>query len=188
MDADLQQLLRTILEQQPQGMAEHALLKALQRRGEGDFPDRLFDDTLVLFRAHFLLFHALYRLRERLLASGEGLLEIDPLCIRLRPLAQAAHQDLAGHDPLRDYYLDLGNLTATTVDDVTQMLGGFWSRFYARGHRAQALAVLGLEPEADLATAQRRYRQLAMACHPDRGGDAARFQAIQEAIAILRRC
>ena len=51
-----------------------------------------------------------------------------------------------------------------------------------------ALAVLGLDATADLSAAQRRYRELAMAHHPDRGGDAGRFQAIQEAIAILRRC
>ena len=51
-----------------------------------------------------------------------------------------------------------------------------------------SLAVLGLDGSADLDAAQRRYRELAMAHHPDRGGDAAQFQAIQEAIAILRRC
>ena len=188
MSDDLQQLLRTILEQQSEGIAEHALLKRLQRDLENGFPDSLFSDPLALFRAHFLLFHALYTLRERLLAQGAGLLEIDPRCIRLLPPGEAAGQALAGQDPLREYYLDLANLAETTAEDVDQLLGSFWTRYYARNRRTEALLVLGLEAGADLATAQRRYRELAMACHPDRGGDAARFQAIQEAIAILRRC
>jgi len=188
MGDDLQQLLRTILAQHPEGIAEHLLLKQLQIEQGEAFPDTLFRDQLALFRAHFLLFHALYRLRDQLLADAAGLLEIDARCIRLAPYVAPGGAAMTDHDPLRDFYLDLSHLTDTTADDVEQMLGAFWVRYYAGNRRDEALAVLGLDGSADLDAAQRRYRELAMAHHPDRGGDAAQFQAIQEAIAILRRC
>lgn len=188
MGDDLQQLLYTILAQHADGIAEHRLLKQLQaERGEA-FPDTLFRDRLAMFRAHFLLFHALYRLQEQLLADRAGLLEIDPRRIRLAPYVPPSLDALGEHDPMRDYYLDLSHLSDTTADDVEQMLGAFWVRYYAGSRRVEALATLGLGPGADLETAQRRYRTLAMQHHPDRGGDATRFHAIQEAIAILRRC
>jgi len=188
MTDDLQQLLLTILEQQPDGIAEHALLRELQAvRGEA-FPDTLFREPLALFRAHFLLFHALYRLRDALQAERTGLLHIDPLGIRLTAWTEAGDTVLAGRDPMRDYYLDLAHLEDTGAEDVQRLLGDFWGRYYANGRRGEALAVLGLAADADLDDAQRRYRELAMQHHPDRGGDPARFQAIREAIAVLRRC
>lgn len=188
MGTDLQQLLRTILEQQPEGVAEHVLLRRLQAEREDDFPDTLFREPLAMFRAHFLLFHALYRLRELLLEEQAGLLEIDARCICIRACEAPAGSDLAAHDPMRDYYLDLGNLADTGAEDVERMLGAFWVSFYAGSRRSEALEVLGLEESADLHEAQRRYRELAMRHHPDRGGDPAEFRAIQEAIAVLRRC
>ncbi len=188
MADDLAKQLRAILEACPQGIAEHALLKRLQADNPSDFPARLFADDLALFRAHFLLFHALYKLRDTLLAEGVGGLQIDPLTIRLLPLDESSSVAISLHDPMRDYYLRLDNLADTTATDVEALLGGFWLRFYAGSRRAEALSVLGLPADSDLVTAQRRYRKLAMAHHPDRGGDAATFQAIQEAIAILRRC
>lgn len=188
MGDDLQQLLLSILEQHPEGIAEHRLLKQLQQAAGEAFPDTLFSDQLAMFRAHFLLFHGLYRLRDRLSADAAGRLDIDARCIRLLPWSVADGGAVAAHDPMRDYYLDLANLADTSADDVDRMLGAFWVRFYAGSRRDEALAVLGLEPGADLQAAQRRYRELAMAHHPDRGGDSAHFQRIQEAIAILRRC
>jgi DnaJ-domain-containing protein 1 len=188
MSDELEQALLALLRACPEGIAEHALLKQLQAEQGEAFPDTLFQDQLALFRAHFLLFHALYRLRDRLLGDASGLLEIDARCIRLKPYAESAGAALADHDPMRDFYLDLAHLQDTTADDVEQLLGAFWVRYYAGSRRDEALAVLGLDGSADLDAAQRRYRELAMQHHPDRGGDATRFHAIQEAIAILRRC
>jgi DnaJ-domain-containing protein 1 len=188
MGADLQQLLFTILEQRPEGVTEHALLRLLQAERGDDFPDGLFRDPLALFRAHFLLFHALYRLREQLLADAAGSLQIDPRAIRLTPCPAPAARSLADHDPMRDYYLDLANLEDTGAEDVERLLGAFWARYFAGSRRSEALAALGLAPSADLDTAQRRYRELAMQHHPDRGGDPEQFRRIREAIAILRRC
>lgn len=44
-----------------------------------------------------------------------------------------------------------------------------------------ALAVLGLAPSATRAQAKDAYRALARECHPDRGGDRARWDQLQAA-------
>lgn len=43
------------------------------------------------------------------------------------------------------------------------------------------LEVLGLMPPVDRETVKRKFRQLAKATHPDMGGDAGRFMAIEGA-------
>jgi len=45
--------------------------------------------------------------------------------------------------------------------------------------------ILGLESGADDGAIRQAYKKLAMQHHPDRGGDAGRFQEIQEAYSIL---
>jgi hypothetical protein len=50
-----------------------------------------------------------------------------------------------------------------------------------RVEQQEALDVLGLETDVDLATLKRRFRALAHDHHPDRGGDAMRFAAINDA-------
>lgn len=186
--AELEERLLELLGAEPEGLTEHLLLKRLQADHPNDFPETLFRDDLALFRAHFLLFHALYRLNEALLADRAGRIDIDPRCIRLLPYQAPAAAAVADHDAMREFYLDLANLADTTAEDLERMLGAFWVSYYAGSRRSEALAALGLGADADLETAQRRYRELAMSHHPDRGGDATRFQVIQEAIAILRRC
>jgi DnaJ-domain-containing protein 1 len=51
--------------------------------------------------------------------------------------------------------------------------------------RQQALAVLGLPPNATPEQIKRRYRALAKRYHPDRGGDARQMQRIIAAYEIL---
>ncbi len=44
---------------------------------------------------------------------------------------------------------------------------------------------LGLTPEADLDAIKRAYRDRVKVAHPDRGGDPAKFQEIQQAFEVL---
>lgn len=187
MTTPLDSRLRALLEEFPDGIPEHRLLKRLQTDEPEAFAADLFRDDLALFRAHFLLFHALYGLRDALVAEGAGWLQIEPGEIRLLPLLSGSDQALGTHDPMRAYYGDLANLTDTTAEDVASLLGAFWTRYLAFNQREEALAVLGLPPTAGLDEAQRRYRELAMAHHPDRGGERERFEAIEQAIRLLRR-
>jgi DnaJ-domain-containing protein 1 len=185
---ELESFLWELLRQYPQGISEFDLLRELQRERDGDFGPETFRDELAMFRAHFLLFHALYRLRDYLFGQQFALLEIHVLDIRLTPWREGHATALATPDPMREYYLNLDHLENTTVQDVEELLGRFWVGYFANEKRAQALQVLGLDNAADSAEIEQSYRKLAMRHHPDRGGDEQQFQQIQQAITVLRRC
>lgn len=56
----------------------------------------------------------------------------------------------------------------------------------ARLDRDDPAAVLGVSPRASNDQIRERYRELAMAHHPDRGGDASEMRRINEAYERLR--
>ncbi len=172
------------LQAHPDGIAEYALIRALKDRGFLEFLPPPPAEPHELFRAHFLLFHALYRLRDRLAANRRGLLRISALCIRIMPWA-AGDDALAVPDPLRAYYLDWNNLDGTSETDVAELLASFWKKLGGIDNREQALAELGLADPVDDATIKRTWRKLAMEHHPDRGGDKERLQAINAAVDCL---
>ncbi|RCX33597.1 DNA-J related domain-containing protein [Thioalbus denitrificans] len=183
LDERLPELLRA----HPHGLSEHALLRALRASGCGHLPPGPLADPLALFRVHFLLFNALYRLRARLWRAGSAHLSIEPLCIRLedyRPGAPA----LTAADSLAEFYLEPDNLERATRAGVAQLLARSRRRLLAGGERTAALAVLGLAEPTDWPAIRRRYRELAGRHHPDRGGEAGRLQEIHAALRILGRC
>lgn len=185
--AELEEHILGLLRACPAGMGEYELLKALQRGGIEPFSSLAFDDSLVLFRHHFLLYHLLYALADRLAHERAGRLEIGPLCIRLGACSGTQDRLPGAHDPLRVYYSDLDNLHAMDREALGQLLGQFWGGQRARAAREEALAVLGLSDPVSAADIKRRYRRLAQDCHPDRGGDTQRLQALNAAMATLSR-
>ena len=80
---DLSDTLLTLLRAAPGGSSEYQLIQTLRADGNPHLSQRSLQDPLVLFRTHFLVFNALYRLRERLWREQAGHLEISPLRIRL---------------------------------------------------------------------------------------------------------
>ena len=185
MDPDtIEPVIETILAANPGGLDEQALLQALRANPEAGLPSDRPAAGLGLFRAHFVLFHTLYRLRDRLRENGTGDLRIDPFCIELLPYG-AGPAALGPYDYLRAYYLDLDNLAATGEADVARLLAGFYTQLRRRTHRAEALAQLELPDSADDAEIRRQYRRLVMRHHPDRGGDAERLQALNRALEVL---
>jgi len=178
-------LLREILALHPEGLSEYELLQRLRGDARSGFAPGRDDDPEDLFRTHFLLFHLLYRLREQLRREQSGDLEIHTLKIRWHSAGGGDAQALGQPDPLAAYYLDIDNLKAATRADIERMLGQFWARFARYDRRGEALAVLELPDDADADSILRQYRRLAMRHHPDRGGDAARLQAIHAALAVL---
>lgn len=175
--------LLELLHAAPEGLSEYQLLLRLSRT------ERLPSDTLELFRAHFLLFHTLYRLRDQLHAEHLALLQISPLCIRLLPY-QAGESALSENDPLREYYLNLDHLRDTGAEDVQKLLEVFWIRLLGGEEKQSALAVLELDThtgELDLSIIRQRYRQLVSRHHPDRGGSTQRLQSINHAMETLQR-
>lgn len=185
---DLADQVLQLLQAAPDGLAEYALIQQLKTRHSGHLPNLPLTDKLVLFRTHFLLFNALYRLRDRLWQAQTHLLEISPLCIRLLPY-QPGSSALSERDELRDYYLDMSQLQGTDERDVERLLTSFWTRMQGGEEKLAALQLFELNDDAplDLARIKQRYRQLVSLHHPDRGGSTQRLQSINKAMEILSR-
>ena len=187
-DLDLAEQVLQLLQAAPDGIAEYTLIQQLKDRHSGHVPNLPLADKLVLFRTHFLLFNALYRLREQLWQKKSHLLQISPLCIRLQPY-QSGGAALSERDALRDYYLDMSNLQGTDERDVERLLTSFWTRMQGGEEKQAALELFELANERtlDLPRIKLRYRQMVSEHHPDRGGSTERLQSINLAMEILER-
>ena len=117
--------IHEILLQQAAGMREYDLMEALDQRCVEGFGQAAFADQLSMFQSHFILFHCLYVLRDRLHQSGEAGLDIHCLSIKLTPYKNETSGLLQKHDPLRDYYLDLKNLDKTDAEEVDRLMNSF---------------------------------------------------------------
>ncbi|MDP2879037.1 MAG: DNA-J related domain-containing protein [Sulfuricella sp.] len=184
MNTALAEALLAILRTHPDGLTEHDLIRKLAHDDPAFGPDA-YTDELSLFQCHFILFHHLYRLRDELWNERQGDLAIHCLKIVLHPYPDGTDRLPATPDPLRAYYLDLTHLEKTGKQEVLKMLDTFWLRFTHLGHRAEALAALGLADPVEYPEIKRRYRELAMEHHPDRGGEMERLQAINAAMELL---
>ncbi|WP_115718391.1 DNA-J related domain-containing protein [Gallaecimonas mangrovi] len=185
MDNPLNSDILHFLAEHPEGISEYDLL-----RGLAEHPFLVSLDCggdLGLFRRHFALMNGLYGLRQQLFEEGWSLF-ISALHIRLVPSSGSGEsQCLALDDPLASYYLDWQEFDNTGEDEVKALLNGFWTRFDAFEHQAQALSDLGLDEDADWRMIKRRYRSLAAQHHPDKGGRSQDFIRIRRAFEQLAR-
>lgn len=187
-DLDLAEQLLELLQAYPQGCSEYELIQQLKARHSTHIPNLPLTDQLVLFRTHFLLFNALYRLRDQLWGEQRAHLQISALRTCLQPY-QAGNANLSEHDPLRDYYLDMQQLRDTSAHDVEQLMTSFWTQLQGGDEKLAALELFELHEEncLDLDRIKYRYRQLVSQHHPDRGGSTSRLQSINQAMEILQR-
>ena len=169
--------------------SEYQLIYLLRERGH--LPERGNGSALALFRVHFAVFNALYQLQEELADKGLRL-HISPLSIWLQ--AGVGRNTLPGdvtEDPLREFYLDWSRGKDATEQSVLELLTGFWGRCGTGGlnrdEHDRALAALDLSPPVNYSDIKRRYRQLAMIHHPDRGGEGTELQVLNAAMAVLDR-
>ncbi|PIE83574.1 MAG: molecular chaperone DnaJ [Candidatus Contendobacter odensis] len=177
------------------GLSEHQLLKCL-REDNPLFAEFTARDPLSLFRGHYLLFHTLYRLRDRLILERRGQLRIDPLRVILEPVGmetvwRCGQLDQRAPD-IGFWYADPGRLLTVTAEDITQLLRQLNAiqRMGSDG-RCAALAILELCDPVDDTTIKQQYRRLVMRYHPDRGGgDEQHLSTINAAFAVLikKRC
>lgn len=187
----LLQLVQQVLNEHPSGLSEYALIQQLKSRHSA-FAQVNLSDPLSLFRTHFMLFHVLYLLRDRLRHASQYDLLIHPLSIRLQPATQAQAQTAAvGHeDTLRAYYLDITQLTSTDRAAVEALLYGGLTGLAQPHCVTHALTELDLDQPAHSLSAQvirQQYRVLVSRHHPDRGGCTARLQRINQAMDTLRQ-
>lgn len=179
-------VLQTLEQNINQSMSEYDLLKTLINQEVNEFCRWNLSNPLDLFRSHFLLFHILYGLRDDLNRLETWNLEFDTRDIRLQPYRASDESQLASHDPMREYYLDLGQLDTTRTEDVEGMLDDFWRGLNSHQKRDQALKTLGLTEPVSAKQIKAKYKKLVMHHHPDRGGDANELRKINEAMKILK--
>jgi hypothetical protein len=181
----LEQAVAEVLGSRGEGISEHELITELGTYPElSEFLDRKNGDTLALFRIHFLVSHVLYRLRDRWHEGEEARLEIAPLAICKYPY-RSGDSSLTEVDKVRDYYLDLTNLSETGEREVDELIASFWIGMNRFEHRDEALQALGLTDPVDDETIRRAYRSLVMQHHPDRGGDKEIIQQLNDAAHLL---
>lgn len=178
------------LRRTPEGVSELLLIKALQRPPWELIGDVQFNDPEKLYPVHFLLFHALYRLRDHLAESAETL-HISPLRIRLASQDVIAGSGLPDErDKLREFYLDLSQYRLPE-DAIHKMMDDFWTgRPGSRPETSEILAAaerLGFDGvPASFPEVKHRFRRAVMQAHPDRGGDTKSIQALNQAFATLK--
>ena len=123
-------LVDTLSTQKPlfqRGVSEYELIDILKKAPYHFFDDASLREPLMLFKTHFIVFHALYQLKRRWIEQGEGVLDIHTLNIKLNQ--ESAHSDknsthgdnykdkenqdkvgaITEADALAEYYLDWGN-------------------------------------------------------------------------------
>lgn len=197
---DLAGQIFLLLQEQPEGCSEYQLIQQLKSRRSTHVPHLPLVDKLVLFRTHFLVYNALYLLRDQLWEQASHSLQISPLSIRLLPY-EPGTCGLSEPDPLRAYYLDMRHLRDTDEQDVERLLASFWARMGGHHYgqpqqtctQEQKRAALELfelnqeETALSMPVIKRRYRELVSIHHPDRGGSTARIQSINLAMEILER-
>lgn len=210
---ELEALFGILLERVGDELMEATLLRLLfadQTKGfalEGD-------GLALMYRLHFSLYNALYRLRP--VAAERGFdLQIRPCRVRMeeappgrcgfvaqgdgRRCGESAGS--AGFCPghmgepgpleevsMREFYLDEGNMTALNPGDLETMVKGYAGLAFSRDEAGKAYSELGLPFGAPLREIRERFRVLALTAHPDMpGGDHDDFGRINRAYRTLLR-
>jgi len=193
LEQQIQHLLVAVeqeLRQAPAGLSELNLIRKLQHSPWELFGDVRFDEPESLYPVHFLLFHALYRLRDQL-AGTDTTLTISPLGIFFSKDRVVGGQGLPDtEDKLRQFYLDLSQYHLSE-DAIQNMVNNFWAGKHGlspeQSETLAAAKTLGFSniPD-DFPEVKLRFRRAAMNAHPDRGGDTEAIQNLNQAFTVLK--
>jgi hypothetical protein len=178
---------------------EYDLMRILVEQGFEQFTPSL--EPLELFRAHFLLFHLLYRLQDKWIQEEKGTLAIHSLEIRLLSMDNASNNDLANladfdetPEEVKDYYLDYEKFVETQEKEVIELLDSFWQSFgklpsMPSTHISieESISILQINDDLSAETINRQFRKLSQIHHPDKGGEPEAFRKLCEARDRLKR-
>ncbi|MFY8301131.1 DNA-J related domain-containing protein [Pseudoalteromonas sp. SS15] len=142
------------------------------------------DPNQDLFKRNFVLMNSLYTLQAELI-EDDIYLHIDSMDIYLADKGQAPELNTS----LSTYYLDWQNYQ-TDNEEITSLLDSFWQRYAQSFHHPQNILS---KPDLDDLCVQwqltqpleekiirRRWRQLAIQYHPDKGShDDTQFKQLQ---------
>ncbi|OEY67179.1 DNA-J related domain-containing protein [Marinobacter sp. X15-166B] len=182
--------LERLLRQNPEGLSEHAVIKQLQAPPWELLGAVNFHEPAQLYPVHFLIYHAVYRLRDALSKQGESL-STSPLCLKitLDPVVSGTGVP-APEDELRKYYLDLRNYRLPD-GEIEALLRDFWAGTSGEAPDNDALHAAARQlgfaslPET-FEPIKQQFRREIMAVHPDRGGDTEAVQQLNAAFQVLK--
>ncbi|WP_370136070.1 DNA-J related domain-containing protein [Alteromonas sp.] len=208
-------LVDTLSTQKPlfqRGVSEYELIEILKKAPYRFFDDASLREPLMLFKTHFIVFHALYQLKRSWIEQGEGVLGIHTLNIKLNQESahsdkNSAHSDnykdkesqdkvgaIIEADALAEYYLDWGNFEKADRESVDALLNAFWQRMasgnahtFEQEDIADAHALLGLpqDEHVSLSVLKRVYKKALQLVHPDKGGTQQEAQDVIHAYQLL---
>jgi len=182
--------IERILRENPQGITELGLIKALQRPPWELIGPVNYAEPDQLYPVHFLIFHVLYGLRDQLAQAGETV-SISPLQIQLSTQnIVSGTGPVAEVDALRAFYLDLSGYQLPKAA-ILAMMDDFWAGRHGRrpamSEALDAASVLGFD---DIPTTfnevKYRFRRAVMQSHPDRGGETGTIQELNSAFSVLK--
>lgn len=178
------------------GIGEYELICILKKPPYSVFDKDVLNDSLTMFQAHFILFHCLYRLREKWHDQKIGELDIRVTCVSLHPISESTI-DIKTQDPLADYYLEWSNLGGTDKNEVEALLHSFWQKMGGNElntsistselERVCTVMKISSLQSLTLLELKQRYRRLQRKNHPDRGGRIEASQSILQAYSLLRK-
>ena len=162
------------------GISEFGLISLLQAAPHHVFDRDALRDSLTLFQCHFVLFNALYVLRDQWFEERRQVLDIHATNIQLST-EKACDNTVTADDPLRSYYLDWSHFDSTSAHDVDALIDSFWTRMgnpvvAVDEHdvfRAKALLTIPDESVLSKTLVKKHYHRQQHLHHPDKGGDGA---------------
>ena len=196
---DLSQDIERYLLSNPKSR-EFEIVQHLQSIGR--IPKNALQQPLSLFRCHFLIFNALYRLQHASHTHQKYQIDISAMMIEVSPypvlnaalseFSNTAHnQDINTYSPLALFYTDIQQLNQTQEQDVTKLLSDFWQQLRSPHQMQEAFNTLEIPIQShtsiDFKYIKKQYRRLIMKHHPDRGGSANKMIAIRQAMLCLEQ-
>lgn len=186
------------------GISEFSLITRLKQPPHSLFDDNALRDPLLLFKTHFVLFHALYQLREKWQADNSGYLDIhalniqlqepSPCCTSSQSSKPSSASDVGEHDALAAYYLDWRNFEETQRGEVDTLLDEFWNKMQQGGvqtyshlevDNAHTTLNMTKSDDVSLSVLKKHYKKTLQRAHPDKGGSQEEAQAVINAYHLL---
>lgn len=194
------------------GISEYEIITKFKSAPYHLFNADVMSNNLSLFQTHFVIFNALYRLRDLGLELNQFDIDIISSNIRLMPLSQSNststqdgassvagtrvqnREELQAIEKLRTYYLDWNNFEKTTETSVNDLLDSFWNNMSSRSpvqrsqdNLTQSLTTLELTDLPSEPSLKRQYKKLCNIHHPDKGGCQATFQKVHLAYQYIKQ-
>ncbi|MBC3767296.1 DNA-J related domain-containing protein [Neptunicella marina] len=189
----LQDYLAEILPRYTDGISEYELIRLLADKPYQFFNPNILGDSLGLYQTHFILFNALYQLRDNWLAQQAADISIHCMKIQIADWT-AGSAGLATNDELRRYYLDWDQFKQTGERQVEQLLNQFWRKFAGEIGMADqdiqidsALEVLGITLPCTHKQLHYQYRKQLHLHHPDKGGSNQKTRQVTQAYRVVKR-